>query len=1077
MTNTTPDTPVRHSELFRFVKVRNPRAKTHVPPTHTDIGVITYDAALAAPDSLYAKLLKISGDASKSAEAYLELEASFKASKSYAASQGQVAKMFPIALIQDVKSMSFKNTGELKTFLSKQPAVQTSKKADSFKETYSRAWDNLFVHGLSLTPDIGIGMHLCDVIRSLELVRLAGKLPDKAAWNPALLDNLAKSPIIIPTEIIPIGVLNDLPQFNSGDNANLAKVENERQAAYDKINTLKNSKDFLHLWAEDCRQASAANRPAALPKLAELRTDVPNEPDDDSPKVASTQAKESLAAQHKLDALENEAANNSAGTIYLSRKILHQLRETHPDGAPFIPIISGFLKTDADYDVNYIIESIGDKIRALNNEVLASGIEKTTKTILVGKSVLELEFKTPTPEQTPSQTRHEKKALCKIKTLGVGDLLRVEQKLICYQPGEIAHIENIFAGEEKARTVRRLKRSEETTTEEYEKIVDEEKDLQSTDRMEMESESEKIVSQNYALDSGLNVSGPYGVVDFEASLGFSMALSTTEANRNATKFAKEVVEKTRRTVSERIRTTKTVTIIEEFEETNVHNIVNATPQHQVGIYRWVDKFYKARLVNYGKRAFIEFTIPEPAAYHIYCKAEASNPDLILDKPIHPSDLVVAAHGVAGIKSHEEISEANYAMLCAFYNAQGVAPLPAYKVLSTEALSIPDKGMQKFDAIYYASTKEVIVPAGYTAVGFWINVNHGNSPQKIPVYHSYHKNMGANNDDKLFIDYQDGKMFVVQLENHSKNTTGSTYYTIAPATVSATGATGGIPDRVTFTAKAVLPVLITAKVEAIRKKETYEKWQIETYKAIMDAYNRQLSDYNDALRQLKNDLVFIQGDNPGINRQTEIRELKRGCTEQLLNVRKANNWFCFKYWGQFGAIKEETFACGKEAQMYPAIDFCEAINQGKDVMFFEQAIEWRHMNYVFYPYYWGRKCRWKMLYNLEDTDPLFTKFLQCGMARVVVPIRPGFEAAVMNYLETGLVWNGQGTPIIGDPLFVDISTEIAEALDYDLGLIDDTDPRVISIWEYKLPTNLVLLQESAKTIPESELPCKQAPLID
>ena len=97
-------------------------------------------------------------------------------------------------------------------------------------------------------------------------------------------------------------------------------------------------------------------------------------------------------------------------------------------------------------------------------------------------------------------------------------------------------------------------------------------------------------------------------------------------------------------------------------------------------------------------------------------------------------------------------------------------------------------------------------------------------------------------------------------------------------------------------------------------------------------------------------------------------------------------------------------------------------------------------------------------------PVFTKFLQSGMARVVVPLRPGFEASVFNYLKTGLVWNGAGLPTIGDPLFVDILTEMQEAANIPQQGIE------IASWEYKLPTNLVLLQNDAAPAEGEGLPC-------
>ena len=97
-----------------------------------------------------------------------------------------------------------------------------------------------------------------------------------------------------------------------------------------------------------------------------------------------------------------------------------------------------------------------------------------------------------------------------------------------------------------------------------------------------------------------------------------------------------------------------------------------------------------------------------------------------------------------------------------------------------------------------------------------------------------------------------------------------------------------------------------------------------------------------------------------------------------------------------------------------------------VRFFEQAFEWEHIVYFYYPYFWGWKGAWSKRMLLDDTDPDFADFLRAGAARVVFPVRPGFEPAVIHYLETGEIWNGGPPPDISSSLYVPIVTEIAEA---------------------------------------------------
>jgi len=100
-------------------------------------------------------------------------------------------------------------------------------------------------------------------------------------------------------------------------------------------------------------------------------------------------------------------------------------------------------------------------------------------------------------------------------------------------------------------------------------------------------------------------------------------------------------------------------------------------------------------------------------------------------------------------------------------------------------------------------------------------------------------------------------------------------------------------------------------------------------------------------------------------------------------------------------------------------------------------------------------------QIDDVDPLFTTFLQAGAARVLVPVRPPFNDAVLSYLShpqpPSDPWVGADAPIVGtnDPLYVSLAEELRAATG---GRVDSTpvgDP-----WTYKIPTSLVYLQDDA-----------------
>ena len=252
----------------------------------------------------------------------------------------------------------------------------------------------------------------------------------------------------------------------------------------------------------------------------------------------------------------------------------------------------------------------------------------------------------------------------------------------------------------------------------------------------------------------------------------------------------------------------------------------------------------------------------------------------------------------------------------------------------------------------------------------------------------------------------------------------------------------------------------------------------TYGKIVDAYQRKLSEYNDWLNSQHAGGILIEGDNPGINRQTERTELKKRCLEMFSGQRFEGN----------DAAVEGIF----NLSGYPEILFREAIREGNIAKFFEHAFEWENMSYIFYDYFYARKSKWLNLTSLDDkADPLFKKFLQSGNARVNVPVRPGYEKLVKlfhclsNWITSvGCGWNfdpqifGQlnlsteFSPGIESAVYMSIAEELKAAEDLNDygtfvkdggGVIISTN--IIDAYIQKVPTNLVYLANGAGPYPD------------
>ena len=223
-----------------------------------------------------------------------------------------------------------------------------------------------------------------------------------------------------------------------------------------------------------------------------------------------------------------------------------------------------------------------------------------------------------------------------VQPLGIADFRRVEQTLKGYETGEIAHIENVLIGEKKNRTTRHLLRMEESTNTLTESESIKERDTQTTDRFELQKESEKAIQQASALNLGASIAASYGPVKATISADYSNTNAQQQSDREAVRYGKETTARALERLTERVRTERATKRLEEWEDTTLHEISNLDgTKHVTGVYRWLDKVYEARIVNYGKRLMFEFVLPEPAANYLALQAVRSRPSANIEKPKDP----------------------------------------------------------------------------------------------------------------------------------------------------------------------------------------------------------------------------------------------------------------------------------------------------------------------------------------------------------------------------------------------------------------------------------------------------------
>jgi len=621
-----------------------------------------------------------------------------------------------------------------------------------------------------------------------------------------------------------------------------------------------------------------------------------------------------------------------------------------------------------------------------------------------------------------------------IRPIGIGDLLVTKQFLCGYEAGEIAHVENVLKGESKERSHRRLDRSEEITSKLTETNEETEKELQTTDRYEMKKEVDTTTQQDLNAELNASVSGKYGPVEYTVSGGVSYGSSTTESRRSAENYAKDIVDRSLTRIQKRVREERISKKIREIEEINKHGLNNVGGQkHISGIYRWLDKRYKAQVYNYGKRLMFEFVIPEPAAF---MAAAFERNRKKLNKPNLPQPPAFPALNIS------QISNATVNRYAALYNIADFEPEPAATIIISASFAMSGLGNQSASA----HEKLVNIPDGYEAVSARAAGAYGNIDK---TNHGIYLSVGG----------------VVRKDTETQHPQINAEFT--QKTFSLNNIVGTL--NLTLHAYRVVDFAISVSITCNLTAEAKRKWQIKTYTKIMDAYETLLKEYKSKLTEYEDKLegyevskgVIIKGRNPRINQEIIKTELKKHCITMIAKQfdTDATDDVTFS---SMGSRPENIVEEGVTVPIkVPAIDIYYAKLEGRIIQFLEQAFEWPQISYLLYPYFWGKlPQKWydaqKYFIDPDDNDPHFEKFLQAGSARVLVAIRPAYEIAVMHYLCSGEPWNGGPVPGIYHPLYIPIHEELRNQQD-DL---NGAEPFGDS-WDVVVPTSVVYLQESSE----------------
>jgi len=632
-----------------------------------------------------------------------------------------------------------------------------------------------------------------------------------------------------------------------------------------------------------------------------------------------------------------------------------------------------------------------------------------------------------------------------ITSIGKADYRRVEQEICCYVPGEVSHIENVMAKEYKERSTRNFVSTTSYSETSSSREVEDLNDTTTTTRNELSTEVAEVINRDRQSNVGFSagVSGQYlGTINFSvgASGDFSFGQSTSQSNSRAQTYAEDVTRRALERIVQKTTVLRSSTIVKEFEENNKHGFDNRRgDKHVTGVYRWIDKVYNCRIVNYGLRSIYEFMVPEPAKFYktaVINQLESADTNAgttsgtTVAAPLSPAE--------NGIKDASSILRTNYVAHGALYGLEFDPPADALKFISAGSNNAP----------------------GDTDSPKSFQINGWRAPESYVCF----KVTGT-------------------LSFNYKARVGSGYINVTIA-----GASGAnypsLQGKSSLTCSVIVPVNqvetdiavqintkkctsynLSLQAHCSLKTEAFERWQQEIYGKIVGAYEQQMIDYNDALARAKAEAEAAKETaetseekttNPLFNVEIVNTELKRACIELMMR--------------QWNLTQGQDFYANGDCDV-PYIRTDKDLNAyGLQIKFFEEVFDWNLMSQQFYGYYWAKRCDWKsyMTAGEHSDDNLFRSFLQSGMARVVVPVKEGYDGAVAYYMQTGKVWNGLGVSFeASEDMFL---ASLTDSFDGSSGTIE-------AEWQIIVPSTLNIIQARSAYLEDESLPCCDTEEVD
>lgn len=458
-----------------------------------------------------------------------------------------------------------------------------------------------------------------------------------------------------------------------------------------------------------------------------------------------------------------------------------------------------------------------------------------------------------------------------------------------------------------------------------------------------------------ALNVGASLSASYSSVTLSTSFGFNSTFNESQSRKDSRNHSISITKQASARTRKDHKTTFKVTSVAGSEDQSVRVISNPSTTNAMRVdYYQLARKWKIDLLRYGMRMTYDIVIPNPGSGIVTLVNQAASLNAMIEVPFSFTLPLTALWYNSLATDPHNIS--NYDQLAAEYGASVSAAPEARKYVNAEnhIAEVTD-----YDHVHYDSIK------------FSIDENY--YIYDCVVEYNFQNTQG---DPSVF----------TMLD-------GSSIVEGANALI---GLTGDLSMDIVF--QYVYNYAINIIFICRPQVQYLLDWRLQTWNqlrlAAQDQYNANLQTYKDQLASLEAQIANFDA---LTLRRMEQEEIMKGVLRWLLGP-------TFQFmptdiallFGQDLTDPDEQDVLDPNAM--DTTSWMNVLNHGEFIKFVHNAIEWENVLYFTYPYFWDDAKLWDFKKFLYHPDPTHRTFLRSGAARVVLTVRPGFNAAFATMLE-------------------------------------------------------------------------------